>query len=71
MRKPNHHLTRRTVVGSLAGLGAAAVLPAFAQGPGTGSILKKAIPKTGEQIPAIGMGTWITFNVGNDAGLLA
>jgi aryl-alcohol dehydrogenase-like predicted oxidoreductase len=71
MRKPIHYLTRRTVVGSLAGLGAAAALPAFAQGAAAGPILKKAIPKTGEQIPAIGMGTWITFNVGNDAGLLA
>lgn len=30
------------------------------------SILKKAIPSTGEMIPALGMGTWITFNVGDD-----
>jgi diketogulonate reductase-like aldo/keto reductase len=64
-------LSRRTVVGSLAGLGAAAALPAFAQGPAGGPILKKAIPKSGEQIPAIGMGTWITFNVGGDEQLLA
>lgn len=28
------------------------------------AILNKVIPSTGETIPAIGMGTWITFNVG-------
>ncbi len=29
-------------------------------------ILSKVIPSTGEKIPAIGMGTWITFNVGKN-----
>jgi diketogulonate reductase-like aldo/keto reductase len=28
--------------------------------------LSKPIPATGEQIPVMGLGTWITFNVGND-----
>jgi diketogulonate reductase-like aldo/keto reductase len=28
--------------------------------------LDKIIPSSGERIPAIGMGTWITFNVGED-----
>jgi diketogulonate reductase-like aldo/keto reductase len=59
-------LTRRTFVGSVATLGAAATLPAFGQGRAPGTILKKAIPSTGEQIPTIGLGTWITFNVGGD-----
>jgi diketogulonate reductase-like aldo/keto reductase len=67
-----NHLTRRTFVGSLAGLGATAAMPAFGQAPAAaGPILKKAIPKSGEQIPAIGLGTWITFNVGNDERLRA
>lgn len=65
------HLTRRTFVGSIASLGATATLPALAQGPAPGAILKKAIPSTGEQIPAIGLGTWITFNVGSDEKLRA
>src|SRR4030095_5722688 len=30
-------------------------------------ILKKTIPSTGELIPAIGLGTWQSFDVGNDA----
>ncbi|MCB1802703.1 MAG: aldo/keto reductase [Gammaproteobacteria bacterium] len=29
--------------------------------------LRNPIPSSGEMLPAIGMGTWITFNVGNDA----
>jgi len=33
--------------------------------------LGKAIPSSGEQIPLVGLGTWITFNVGNDAGARA
>jgi diketogulonate reductase-like aldo/keto reductase len=31
----------------------------------------RRIPATGEEIPAVGLGTWITFNVGNDATLRA
>ena len=61
---------RRTVVASLAGLGAAAALgarPGIAQAP----ILSRPIPATGEAIPAIGMGTWITFNVGANEELRA
>jgi diketogulonate reductase-like aldo/keto reductase len=67
------HLTRRRFVGSVAGLGAAAALPALgqAQGPAAGPILKRAIPSTGEQIPAVGLGTWITFNVGGNERLRA
>lgn len=30
-------------------------------------VLHKPIPSTGERIPAIGMGTWVTFNIGDDA----
>lgn len=28
--------------------------------------LSRAIPSSGEQIPVVGLGSWITFNVGND-----
>nr|WP_245479520.1 aldo/keto reductase [Hansschlegelia zhihuaiae] len=31
--------------------------------------MAKTIPSSGEKIPAVGLGTWITFNVGEDAGL--
>ncbi|WP_150912714.1 aldo/keto reductase [Marinobacter halotolerans] len=38
--------------------------------PGSSPITRK-IAGTGESIPAIGMGTWITFNVGGDPQLVA
>jgi diketogulonate reductase-like aldo/keto reductase len=38
--------------------------PAWAQGaPAAADGLRRAIPRSGERIPAVGMGTWITFNV--------
>lgn len=33
--------------------------------------LLKTIPSSGEKIPAVGLGTWITFNVGNDTAARA
>ncbi len=33
---------------------------------GTPPLLTKTIPSSGEPLPVIGMGSWITFNVGND-----
>lgn len=42
-------------------------VPAFAAAP----ILTRAIPKTGEAIPIVGMGSWITLNVGDDPALRA
>ncbi len=35
----------------------------------TSSLLAKKIPSTGLELPVIGLGTWITFNVGNNKGL--
>jgi diketogulonate reductase-like aldo/keto reductase len=64
MHRSGHDLSRRAFIGSLAAAGTAAAMPAaLAAG---GPILTRAIPVTGERIPAIGMGTWITFNVGRD-----
>lgn len=62
-------LTRRHVLGALGAAGLHFV-------PGLGiarakpeGLLERAIPSSGETIPAIGMGTWITFNVGADVAL--
>ncbi|CAA9384111.1 MAG: putative oxidoreductase protein, partial [uncultured Ramlibacter sp.] len=46
-------------------LGLAGAGPAFAQQP-TPAPVTKPIPSSGEQIPVVGLGTWITFNVGKD-----
>ena len=58
--------TRRTV---LAGAGAALAAPALGAGPG--KALARPIPATGERVPAVGLGSWITFNVGGDQLLRA
>ncbi len=44
--------------------GAAAA--AVAQSPTAPRPLTKPIPSSGERIPVVGLGSWITFNVGND-----
>ncbi|MEE2763707.1 MAG: aldo/keto reductase [Pseudomonadota bacterium] len=43
---------------------------ANAAGTASGAPITRVIPSTGEALPAIGMGTWITFNVGGDAYLV-
>ena len=50
---------RRALLAALAA--AATVRPALAQ-----NFLSKEIPSTRERVPAIGVGTWQTFDVGND-----
>lgn len=62
--KPN----RRAFLGS-AGAAALAVGTGLLLQPAakaSGPMGLRAIPGTGEKIPVIGMGTWVTFNVGED-----
>jgi diketogulonate reductase-like aldo/keto reductase len=60
---------RRSFLGMLASLGAAASLGSPSAGAASGPMLRKTIPASGEQVPVIGMGSWITFNVGDDEAL--
>lgn len=67
---------RRGFLKASASLGAVGLLasgvPAWAQENKDGrapKVLQKQIPSTGEEIPAVGLGSWITFNVGNDIEL--
>ncbi len=54
---------RRNALRLFAAAGATAAAPAvFAQG----AVLTRAIPSSGEALPLVGLGSWITFNVGND-----
>jgi len=57
-------ISRRKLLGSLAAGSAALALPqaALAQG----APLTRPIPSSGEALPLVGLGSWITFNVGND-----
>ena len=34
------------------------------------AVITRPIPKTGEALPVVGLGSWITFNVGDDPKLL-
>lgn len=65
-----HRLTRRQSLKILAAIMAASLLPAFPGFAAGGGRLQKAIGNSNKALPVIGMGTWRTFNVGNDARLL-
>lgn len=56
---------RRQFLQWLAGLGAAVTLGPGIAAPNQNAI-RKAIPASGETIPVIGMGSWLTFDVGDD-----
>lgn len=56
-------LRRRRLLASLLALPALAATPAHAQAR---PLLTRAIPSSGERIPLVGLGSWITFNVGRD-----
>ena len=58
-------LTRRQVLGCVAASAAAGLAPSASRAQDA-SPARKEVPSTGESIPVIGLGTWITFNVGED-----
>ncbi|MGL4575337.1 MAG: aldo/keto reductase [Burkholderiaceae bacterium] len=51
--------------GASAALATALPLRALAQAA-SAPLLRRAVPATGEQLPVIGVGTWLTFDVSND-----
>jgi diketogulonate reductase-like aldo/keto reductase len=55
---------RREVLGSLAGVSAATLVPGL--GLAQAGPLTRPIPSSGEALPMVGLGSWITFNVGDD-----
>ncbi|MFT5540648.1 MAG: aryl-alcohol dehydrogenase-like predicted oxidoreductase [Alphaproteobacteria bacterium] len=62
---------REFSVGALAGLSMTAGFSTVgagqvAQGSAAGPILRRAIPKSGEMLPMVGVGTWLTFDVGKN-----
>jgi diketogulonate reductase-like aldo/keto reductase len=63
------NLTRRAVLAALGSTTAGLVLPNWPALAQAGETITRAIPSTGEKIPALGMGTWVTFNVGSDTAL--
>ncbi|MBE9558373.1 MAG: aldo/keto reductase, partial [Proteobacteria bacterium] len=63
-RKPLS-ITRRAFVLSAAAAALGPRPPALAQA----GIHTRPIPSTGDRLPAVGMGTWLTFDVGADSWL--
>ena len=65
-------LTRRALLAALGAHGLVfgpGLIAAKKRVLATETILKRPIPATGERIPVVGMGSWITFNVGDDSAL--
>jgi len=56
---------RRAFLGSLAG-SAAALLLAPCNAHAQQRLITRAVASTGEALPVVGLGSWITFNVGDD-----
>lgn len=60
------HLSRRRLLLSSAAIGAGIAFSSLAMTAPQRAILTRLIPSTGEALPVVGLGSWITFNVGND-----
>ena len=61
-------ISRRQAVAAIGAAAAATILRPLA-GLGQTQPVTKPIPSTGELVPVVGLGTWITFNVGDDPEL--
>jgi diketogulonate reductase-like aldo/keto reductase len=58
-------IDRRALLASLAATGAGVLLPRLATAQDA-PLLSRPVPSSGEQLPLVGLGSWRTFNVGND-----
>ncbi len=69
MNSSPRSVSRRTTLGRLAGLAAALnlSLPSTARAAHTPRMQTRAIPRSGEELPVIGVGTWQTFDAGVSA----
>ncbi|MEE8517369.1 MAG: aldo/keto reductase [Alphaproteobacteria bacterium] len=61
-------LTRGQFLRGIAGVAAALVLPAADGRTSPAPMTTRPIPKSGEHLPVVGLGTWQTFDVGGGAG---
>lgn len=64
--QPSHPLSRRSLLCALAATSATAMLWPLTGAAQPGPVLTRPVPSNGEALPLVGLGTWITFNVGND-----
>ena len=54
--------SRRKILQAMAMMGLAMKLPTTLSANNNPSVLNKNIPSSGSTVPALGMGTWITFD---------
>lgn len=66
--QPPASRSRRRALAAAAAVAAASALPRVAAAQAAAP-LTRTIPSSGEALPLVGLGSWITFNVGNDRGL--
>ncbi len=55
--------SRRDALRRIAGAGAVVAMPSLAAGASSGAI-ERTIPASGEALPAVGLGTWQSFDIG-------
>jgi len=60
-------LSRREFLSLGAGIGVAAALRSAPTSAAAGPILTRSVPRTGERLPVVGLGTAIVFDIGDDA----
>ena len=63
---PMPSMRRREFLLALAAAGMTGLLGPVIGSAGTGPFITRPIPSSGEAMPVIGLGSWITFNVGAD-----
>ena len=66
---PPLRISRRNLLVTMTAAGLYRAVPGTVAEPG--SVMTRTIPSSGESIPVVGMGSWITFNVGSDEELHA
>ncbi len=71
MTRSGREQSRRAFLASMAALGVAVQLDCGRQSAASRPVLTKPIPATGERLPVIGMGSWLTFDVGDSKKLRA
>lgn len=69
MQRFRNRLGRRDFLASLAALALTPTRAVASSATAPGRMLESAIPSSGERVPAIGMGSWLTFDVGKDESL--
>jgi len=63
---PSTNVDRRTLMRGLGAAGAGLVLRPVVAWAQPAAMITRAVPSSGEALPVVGLGSWITFNVGND-----